>query len=166
MNTIEAQIWNYLDGNCTVKEQEEIKARIAAETEWINAFTEIQMLHSALQQMELEEPSMSFNRNVMEQVKLEAAPVALKTRLNMKIIQLISGLFLLMIGAVFIYALANTPPALSSKEIPLNWAAPDLSFLYKIQTQGLLIPFLFLDILLALICVDRLSRRSQITKSV
>lgn len=161
MNTIEEQIWNYLDGNCTAEQEHAIQNLVQTQEEWKAAFAEIQSLNLELQQMELEEPSMSFARNVMEKVKLEPAPVSLKTRVDRRIIMIIGGFFVLMIAAVLIYAIALTKTDTQASGFQLAYTAPDFSFLNKVQSPGLLRAFLFADLLLGLVYLDRFMRRKR-----
>lgn len=53
--------------------------------------------------MELDEPSMSFTRNVMEAVALQPAPVSLKTKVDNQIIFSIAAFFVLSILAMVGY---------------------------------------------------------------
>ncbi|WP_316779803.1 hypothetical protein [Pedobacter antarcticus] len=161
MNTIEEQIWNYLDGNCTAEEEHAIQNLVQTQDDWKTAFAEIQSLNLELQQMELEEPSMSFTRNVMEKVKLEPAPVSLKTRVDRRIIMIIGGFFVLMITAVVIYAIALTKPDTQTSGFQIAYTVPDFSLLNKVQSPGLLRAFLFADLLLGLVYLDRLIRRKR-----
>ncbi|SDM48819.1 hypothetical protein [Pedobacter antarcticus] len=161
MNTIEEQIWNYLDGNCTAAEEHAIQNLVRTQEDWKTAFVEIQSLNLELKQMELEEPSMSFTRNVMEKVKLEPAPISLKTRVDHRIIMIIGGFFVLMIVAVLIYAITLTKTETQISGIHLAFTAPDFSFLNKIQSPGLLRAFLFADLLLGLVYLDRFMRRKR-----
>lgn len=110
-----------------------------------------------LKDMELEEPSMSFTRNVMEQVKLERAPISLKTRVDNRIIYGLAAIFATFIVGVFIYAIANTSFTyqLPEVKIDLNGAVN------KALTPGFLVAFLFIDVIIALIYFDSIIRRKR-----
>ncbi|WP_214227300.1 hypothetical protein [Pedobacter sp. B4-66] len=114
-------------------------------------------LTKILRDMELEEPSMSFTRNVMEQVKLERAPISLKTRVDNRIIYGIAAIFVAFIVGVFIYAIANTSVTYKLPEVKM-----DLSGVVdKTLTPGFLIAFLFIDVIIALIYFDSILRRKR-----
>ncbi|ETZ19380.1 hypothetical protein [Pedobacter sp. V48] len=110
-----------------------------------------------LKGMEMEEPSMSFTRNVMEQIKLEKQPVALKTRVDNRIIYGIAAIFGAFIAGVFIYAIANSTATyeLPKLKIDLTGAVD------KTLTPGFLTAFLFIDVVIALIYFDSILRRKK-----
>lgn len=110
-----------------------------------------------LKGMELEEPSMSFTRNVMEQVKLERAPVSLKTRVDNRIIYGIAAIFGAFIVSVLIYAIANTSTTYKLPEVKLDLS----SAVNKTLTPGFLMAFLFIDVIIALIYFDSILRRKK-----
>ncbi|WP_449435778.1 hypothetical protein [Pedobacter steynii] len=114
-------------------------------------------LTELLKGMELEEPSMSFTRNVMEQVKLEKLPVSLKTRVDNRIIYGIAAIFGAFIAGVIIYAIANTTASYKLPELKMDFSeAVD-----KTLTPGFLIAFLFIDVIIALVYFDSILRRKR-----
>lgn len=114
-------------------------------------------LTELLKGMELEEPSMSFTRNVMEQVKLEKLPVSLKTRVDNRIIYGIAAVFGAFIAGVIIYAIANTTASYKLPELKMDFSeAVD-----KTLTPGFLIAFLFIDVIIALVYFDSILRRKR-----
>jgi hypothetical protein len=110
-----------------------------------------------LKDMELEEPSMSFTRNVMEQVKLEKTPISLKTRVDNRIIYGIAAIFAAFIVAVFIYAIANTNFTYQLPEVKIDLSGA----VNKALTPGFLVAFLFIDVIIALIYFDSILRRKR-----
>lgn len=110
-----------------------------------------------LKDMELEQPSMSFTRNVMEQVKLERAPISLKTRVDNRIIYGIAAIFVAFIVGVFIYAIANTSVTYKLPEVKIDLSGA----VDKTLTPGFLVAFLFIDVIIALIYFDSVLRRKR-----
>ncbi len=110
-----------------------------------------------LKDMELEEPSMSFTRNVMEQVKLERAPISLKTRVDNRIIYGIAAIFVAFIVGVFIYAIANSRVTYRLPEVKIDLSGA----VDKTLTPGFLVAFLFIDVIIALIYFDSVLRRKR-----
>jgi len=108
-------------------------------------------LSELLEGMELEHPSMSFTRNVMEQVELEIRPVALKTKVDQKIIYGIAAVFLFSIAGILAYAFMNAQFTYTMPRIDVNLNAAVGATL----TSGVLKAFLFLDAVIALILFDR-----------
>jgi len=117
-----------------------------------------QELDALLKSMELDEPSMSFNRNVMEQVKLESVPVILKTRVDKRIIYSIAGLFMCFIVVVVAYAVANT--SFDYKGFQKVNVKIDFEFGKMISSQFLSV-FLMVDAVIALIWLDRILRKKS-----
>jgi len=114
-------------------------------------------LTELLKGMELEEPSMSFTRNVMEQVKLEKLPVSLKTRVDNRIIYGIAAIFGVFIAGVIIYAIANTTTSYKLPELKVDFS----EVVGKTLTPGFLIAFLFVDVIIALVYFDSILRRKR-----
>lgn len=161
MKTIEEEIWAYIDDACEPAERLEIEAKIASDPEYHRLHSELMQVHLMISAEELDEPSMSFTRNVMEQVRLEIPPVALKTKVDNRIIYSIAAFFTLSILAIFVYALANSSYSMSAFKLPemnvdLAMSPEATSFSVK--------AFLFLDLALALVYFDRFLRKKLSTK--
>ena len=114
-----------------------------------------EQLTELLKSLEMEEPSMSFTRNVMEQVSLEVHPVSLKTKVNNKIIYGLAAIFVFAILGMFVYAAANATA---------GYSFPDLTFNFKIDkviSSTFLKVFLGVDLIIGLLYFDRLIRRKH-----
>lgn len=156
MKTIDEEIWDYIDGNCTAEEQQSIAAKIAANADYARCFQELSKLNALMTTEDLEEPSMSFSRNVMEAVALEIAPKALKTKVNNKIILGIAAFFILSLLAILVYAFANS----DSSGFKMQTLTTGFHLSRYITPMFLKI-FLFFDVTLALLYFDRLLRRKN-----
>ncbi len=159
MNTIEEQLWNYIDGNCTIAEKNIIEAKIKANLQYSIVYNELLFLQNELRSLEFEEPSMSFTRNVMEQVNLELKPVALKTKVDNRIIYSIGGFFILSIVAIFGYVIANV-------DLSLKFDLPQMNLNFyesKIVTPTSIRIFLIVDLVLALLYIDSFLRKRKYT---
>lgn len=155
MNTIEEQLWNYIDGNCTPEEQAEITVKLTVDHHYYTTYQELLKVNDELNKLDFEEPSMSFTRNVMEKVNLELKPVALKTKVDNRIIYSIGGFFTLVLVSIFVYALAT-----SNFDYKLD--LPKMSYSFEpgkyINHTSLQI-FLLFDVVLALIYLDGVLRK-------
>lgn len=159
MNTIEEQLWDYIDGNCTFAEKIEIEAKIKTNLQYSAVYKELLLVNNELSKLEFEEPSMSFTRNVMEQVNLELKPVALKTKVDIRIIYSIGGFFILSIVTIFGYVIA-------SADLNFKFDLPQINFdLYenKIINPTSIKIFLMVDVVLALIYIDSFLRKRKDT---
>lgn len=154
MKTIDEEIWSYIDGSCTDAERVHIEQKIATDEAYRVTFKELKQLNALLEADELEEPSMSFNRNVMDAVALEIAPKKLSTRINNNIIYGIAAFFILSLAAILGYAIANSSPGSMDFKMP------------TVDLRGILNPtymkiFLMFDVVLALVYLDHLLRRKM-----
>lgn len=107
MNTqpsIEERLWDYIDGLSAPEERSAIEQLIDSNIEWRNKYHELLEVHQLMSNsLELEEPSMRFTQNVMEDIaKYHIAPAA-KSYINKRIIWGIMGFFLLTIVGFLIY---------------------------------------------------------------
>lgn len=114
MNSIiEQQIWNYIDGTCSEQERLLIESLIESDPVYKAAYLELSALNTYFAQIDTDEPSMSFTRNLMDKVKLEPVPGSLKSLIDKRIINGIGGFFLISITAIVVIVLFN-----------INWSAP------------------------------------------
>jgi hypothetical protein len=150
MNTIDEQLWNYIDGNCDAREKAEIETKIAGEPKYQEKYQELLAVHRELNLLEEEEPSLSFTRNVMNLVALEPRPVTLKTKIDIRIIYSIGAFFAISIVGIFCYAVSIT-----DFNLDFQWPKTHLSYnVSKLFTPSFLNIFLLLDVGLALVYLD------------
>lgn len=154
MNTAEEQLWEYIDGAGDEAFRQAIARKIKEDKDYGNLYANLLLVEQQLQHITLEEPSMSFSRNVMELIQAEPAPVSLKTKTDRRIILGISIFFLVIIATIFGYAISRS-------HITLN-TLPSIKF--QIDFNQLLSPillkgFLFIDLVIGLLYADRLFRK-------
>lgn len=153
MTTIEEQIWDYVDGCGDADYRSEIHSKIASQQDYKQAYEDVMAIHQQLQHISLEEPSMSFTRNVMELVKLEVAPVSLRTKVDNRIIYSIAAFFILAMLAIFVYTVSQSHFSMPKSDLNLG---ADLS---SHITPMMIKAFLFIDIIIAFLYLDRLLRK-------
>lgn len=154
MTTIEEQIWDYIDGVGSADHILEIEGKIASDEAYKAVYQELSALHQQIGKISLDEPSMSFSRNVMEMVNLEIAPVSMKTKVDNRIIYGISAFFILAVTAIFIYVLSQ-----------LHFTAPKMNVAVNLTsylTPNLIRGFLFIDVVIGLLYLDRLLRKKLV----
>ncbi|RZK90303.1 MAG: hypothetical protein EOO98_08630 [Pedobacter sp.] len=160
MNTIEQQLWDYIDGNLDADEAQTIEEKINTNAEIKLQYEELLSLNIAFGKIELDEPSMSFTRNVMESVSIAPAPIALKTKVNTRIIYGIGGFFIFSLMALFGYALFNLDFKTTDFDLKLN---ADFNW-EKYISPTVLYSFLFADLVIGLIFMDYLLRKKMTHK--
>lgn len=155
MNTIEEQLWNYIDGNCSVAENAEIEAKIARDLQYSSMYKELLAVQSQLNLLDFEEPSMSFTRNVMDKINLELKPVALKTKVDQRIIYTIGGFFLIAICAILGYVISMANFTVSFKLPQINFSLYESKMINPTSIKV----FVMLDVVLALLYLDSFLRK-------
>ena len=134
MNSMEDQLWDYLDGFCSPEEKRSIEQLIQTNAAWKRKLNELTALHESLKSMELDEPSMAFKNRVMEQVLASPHPSTLKTRVDKRIINSIGGFFAIAILGVLGYTFSKmdwsvgSGYSIPSYDLPkINWSLFDSS---------------------------------------
>ena len=106
--TIEDRLWDYIDGSSNAEEKSFIDQLIATQEAWRNKYHELLELHQLINiSLELDEPSMRFSQNVMEEIAKHQITPATKTYINKKVINGIGIFFLVMITGMLIYGLGQ-----------------------------------------------------------
>jgi hypothetical protein len=102
-------------------------------------------LTELLEGMSLEEPSMSFTRNVMDQVNLEIPPVSIKTKVDRRIIIGLASTFIISMVLVVSYAILNSTLTFELPQLKMetNFDKDVSSMIVKV--------FLFVDLVIGLL---------------
>ena len=109
---IEVRLWEYIDGLIPDEERSVIQKLIDDNTAWKTKYHELLELHQSINLVELEQPSLRFTKNVMDEIaKFQIAP-ATKTYINNRIIWGIGGFFITVIVGFLIYGFSQ-----------INWSA-------------------------------------------
>jgi len=160
MNTIEQQLWDYIDGNLDDASKKAIEEKIESNTEIKSQYEDLLKLNLVFDGLDLDEPSMSFNRNVMESIALVPAPVAMKTKVDKKIIYGIGGFFVVSLLAILSYVFYNANLEMPQFDLKVNF---DFN-LEKYITSTAIYAFLFADLVIGLIFLDQFLRKKVAQK--
>jgi hypothetical protein len=162
---MEERLWEYIDGACAPEERLFIDELVATNTEWKNKYQELLELHQLLgNNLELDEPSMRFTQNVMEQIsQLHITPAA-RTYINKRIIQGIAAFFILTIAGFFIYGAgqihwsqgtgASIIPANTLDKIHLDKLPVEKIDFNKLMNAPAMYIFMMVNAVLGLVCLD------------
>jgi len=164
-NNIEERIWNYIDGSGSAEERSVIEELLEANREWKEKYHELLELHQLVQSSSLEEPSMRFTKNVMEEIaKYHIAP-ATKTYINKKIIWGIGTFFILLIVGFLIYGFGQIDWS-AKGDSSSSWFDVSKIDFTKFFNNTYINIFLMLNIVLGLMFFDRYlaSKRKKIQK--
>ena len=110
MNTaqnMEERLWEYIDGAASPAERSVIEKLLQEDRAWKSKYSELLQVKELLQSSEMEQPSLRFTKNVMEEIaRLHIAP-ATKSYINKKIIWGIGLFFIAMMAGILIYGIGQ-----------------------------------------------------------
>lgn len=149
----EARLWEYIDGSCELSERSAIERLIAENAAWKEKYEELLQLHQLIGQTELEQPSLRFTKNVMEEIaRYQIAPAA-KSYINNKIIYGIGIFFLTLIAGFLVYGLSQVDwSAGSGNAGSIDFTKVDYS---KVFNNSFVNIFMMINVVLGLMLLDR-----------
>ncbi len=154
-DAMEMKLWNYIDDTLPANEKAAVEKLLAENQQWKDQYSQLLEVQQLLKESELEEPSLRFTTNVMDEIaKLQIAP-ATKAYLNKNIIRGIAGFFVVMILAVLFFAFSQTTTASTTSSNTttdkyinsINWS----QFLNTNWITG----FMIVNVILAMFLLDR-----------
>jgi hypothetical protein len=151
---IEARLWEYIDGSASAQETSLVEKMIAENTVWRAKYHELLSVRKLLDLTGLEEPSMRFTKNVMEEIARLHITTATKHYINNKIIWGIGIFFLTVIIAFLGYGLSQVDwhAADPSNSLTDKLSSIDYS---KVFNNTFVNIFMMLNVLLGLTLLDR-----------
>lgn len=152
--TMEERLWEYIDGMSTPEEKTVIDQLIEDNAEWRAKYGELLESHQLMFSSELEEPSMRFTKNIMEEIALLQIAPAAKTYINKKIIWGIAIFFISIIAGFLIYGIGQVKWSSGSDgtKIPVDFSKIDLSPMFNNTYINI---FMMLNVVLGLFLFDR-----------
>ena len=149
---MEEKLWNYIDGAASGEERSTIERLLKENQEWKEKYSELLDLHRLVQSASLEEPSMRFTKNVMEEIaKYHIAP-ATKVYINKKIITGIGLFFILTIVGTIIYSFGQLNWTASDNSLPFNTPKVDFNKIFNNTYMNI---FMMVNVVLGLMLLDR-----------
>lgn len=154
-SNMEERLWDYVDGISSAHEQSVIEKLLETDSEWRHKYKEILKANILLQQsVELDEPSMRFTQNVMEDIaKYRIAPAA-STYINKKIIYGIASVFVTIIVAMFVYVFANVDWHTAGSGSGISFDISKINY-GKIFSSTYVNIFLMLNVIIGLVFFDK-----------
>jgi hypothetical protein len=150
----EARLWEYIDGNGDTEERSVIEKLVEENKAWRDKYHELLELHQIMQSSDIEEPSMRFTKNIMEEIsKLHIAPAA-KNYINKKIIWGIGGFMIAMIVGFLVYGIAQIEWSEGNSYASKGFDFTQVDY-SKMFNNNLMNVFMMLNIVLGLIFFDR-----------
>lgn len=152
---MESRLWEFIDGMADASQRSVIEELIRENAAWKIKYQELLELHQSINLIELEQPSLRFTKNVMEEIsKLHIAPAA-KTYINSKVIFGIAAFFITIIIGFVVYALAQVNwSAASDAKSSLGFDLTNVDY-SVIFSNTFVNAFMMLNVILGLMLFDR-----------
>lgn len=152
---IEQRLWEYIDGVSTAEEQGIVETLIRENQHWRALYQELLQVHQSLGDIELEEPSMRFTKNVMEEIARAQIAPATKAYINHKIIWGIAAFFIISIIGFLIYGFGQIDWSATANEksmIGIDFGRVDYGRMFNNTVMNI---FMMLNAVLGLMLLDR-----------
>ena len=155
-HNIEQQLWSYIDGTDKADERSTVEKLLQSNLEWKNKYQELLEIHQLMKSVELDQPSMRFTKNVMEEIaKYHIAP-ATKNYINKKIIWGIAAFFFTLIIGFLAYGFGQvdwTTPGDSKTWLPIDLSQVNISRFFN---NNFVNDFMMVNVLLGIVLLDRI----------
>ena len=151
---MEERLWDYIDGTCSEQEKSFIQQLVETNLQWRAKYTELLEVHQLMQtSIELDEPSLRFRQNVMEEIAKHQIAPATKSYINKNIIRGIGAFFIIMVLGFIIsgFAQVNWSDASSGINLPLDFSKLDWSKFFNNTYTNI---FMMVNIVLGLMLLD------------
>lgn len=159
---MEERLWDFIDGLSDADEKSAIEKLIEENLEWKRTYRELLEAHRLLQESDLDQPSMRFTRNVMEEIaKYKVAP-ATSSYINKKIIWGIGGFFLVMIVGFLVYGFSQVNWTATSGTDPLSQINIDKFNWSRFFSSTYTNIFMMINVVLGLILLDMYLQRKKV----
>jgi len=162
--SIDDRLWEYIDGLGAADERLTIEKLLATDQQWKEKYHELLELHQLVHSSGLEEPSMRFTKNVMEEIaKYQIAP-ATKAYINTKVIWGIGIFFIALIVGFLAYGFGQINWASQSdNKLPVDVSKIDFS---RFFSNTYINVFMMINVVLGLMLLDRFlaSKRKKLQK--
>src|SRR5579863_4499417 len=134
---MDVRLWDYIDGLSSPAERSALEVLIAENADWQRKYRELLNIHQLMAGSELEQPSMRFTRNVMEEITRHQVAPATKSYINKNVIRGIGAFFLSMIIGLLVFFFATLKlPSGSSSSSSGNGSSQDVK-LPSVDLSGL-----------------------------
>ncbi len=162
--TMEEELWEYLDGVLPSAEQQRISSLIEEMPEWKEKYGELLELNASLKKVSLDEPSLRFTKNVMEEIARTRIAPATKNYINRRIIGGIGIFFASLLTAILVYGFSQMEFS-STADSSFTGKISQLDF-SKFFNNDLVNVFMMINVVLGLVLLDNYltGKRKQFRK--
>jgi len=151
-NNMDDRLWEFIDGQSSMEEKSAIEKLIETNKQWKEKYHELLELHQLVQSSTLDEPSLRFTKNVMEEIaKYQIAP-ATKAYINNKIIWGIGIFFITLIIGFLIYGFGQVDWNANDNTLPIDISKVNYG---KFFNNTYVNVFMMINVVLGLMLLDR-----------
>src|SRR6476659_7892951 len=151
-NNIDDRLWEFIDGQSSMEEKSAIEKLIETNRQWKEKYHELLELNQLVQSSTLEEPSLRFTKNMMEEIaKYQIAPAA-KAYINNKIIWGIGIFFITLIIGFLIYGFGQVDWNADGNNLPIDISKVNYG---KFFNNTYVNVFMMINVVLGLMLLDR-----------
>jgi hypothetical protein len=150
---MEERLWSYIDGASTGEEKSAVERLMQENASWREKYRELLEVSQLIHASELDQPSMRFTKNVMEEIaKLHIAP-ATKSYINNKIIWGIGVFFITILVGSLVYGIGQIDWTTSgNSNLPVDLSKVDYSKMFNNSYMNVL---MMINVVLGLFLFDR-----------
>lgn len=152
---MEERLWEYIDGSCQPEVANTISNLIEENQDWRDKYQELLQVHQVLHSMDLEQPSMRFTKNVMEEIARQHIAPATRSYINYRVVWGIAIFFFVLIGGILVYGFGQidwSVPATSGTNLPVDLDEVNYSALFSNTYINI---FMMLNVVLGLMFLDK-----------
>ena len=158
-NLMEEQLWDYIDGRLDESERTVIENLIASDEEWRARYGELLEVQQWMAAAELEEPSMRFTKNVMDEIGRQHIAPATSTYINKNIIRGLAIFFISMVLGFLVYGFGQIDfRASGSEKLPVDLSQIDYGVFFN---NNYVNGFMVLNMILGLWLLDQYLTRKK-----
>jgi hypothetical protein len=151
---IEETLWNYIDGSMNEKDLAFVEELLQSSQEWRSKYAELMEVHQLMQDnIELEQPSLRFTQNVMEEISRLYITPATRNYINRNVIWGIGLFFLTTIIGLVIYGIGTIDWSQPDSGPMSNISLPSMNW-GQFMTSTYVNVFIMVNIVLALMLLD------------
>ena len=163
---MEERLWDFIDGLSSPAEKSAVEELIAANAEWMRKYKELLDVHQLMTSSQLDEPSLRFTRNVMEEIARYQVAPATKTYINKNVIRGIGGFFLSMILGLIAFFIIQVKMSKSTASAPdmklpsIDIATPTVDLGKALGSLPVML-FMFITVVMGLVLLDLYLQRRR-----
>jgi hypothetical protein len=154
MKVTEEKLWDYIDGLLSEEEKSIVEISISGDIEVYKTYQGLLSLNNSFENLQLDAPSMSFDKNVMDKIKERSVPFSGKAKIDKKIIFGFT-IFLLLISAIIFFTFYQTSDSSTILSISFSFFN-DLLNISDSLKSSLVVGFLMFNIIGILLIFDKI----------